>query len=39
LKLRINGGKLIVRGFSNEDIADITGLSLVVIETLCKEMN
>ncbi len=31
--------KLIQRGFSNEDIADITGLSKDIIEALCKEMN
>ena len=31
--------KLILRGFANEDIADITGLSVDLIEELRKEMN
>ena len=31
--------KLIIRGFANEDIAEITGLALDVIESLRKEMN
>jgi hypothetical protein len=38
-KGKFAAGKLIMRGFSNEDIADITGLSIDVIETLRKEMN
>jgi predicted transposase YdaD len=31
--------KLILRGFANEDIADITGLSVDLIEEIRKEMN
>jgi predicted transposase YdaD len=31
--------KLILRGFANEDIADIAGLSVDLIEELRKEMN
>ena len=31
--------KLILRGFDNEDITDITGLSVDLIEEIRKEMN
>ena len=31
--------KLILRGFANEDIADITGLSVDLIEQIRKDMN
>jgi predicted transposase YdaD len=31
--------KLILRGFANEDIADITGLMVDLIEQIRKEMN
>jgi len=31
--------KLIIRGFANEDIADITRLSMDLIEQIRKEMN
>jgi hypothetical protein len=31
--------KLILRGFANEDIADIAGLSVDLIEQIRKEMN
>ncbi len=38
-KAKQAGAKLILRGFSNEDITDITGLTYEEIETLRKEMN
>ncbi|TAD85654.1 MAG: hypothetical protein EAY75_10910 [Bacteroidetes bacterium] len=31
--------KLILRGFNNEDIADIAGLSIEFVEAIRKEMN
>jgi hypothetical protein len=36
---KITTQKLILRGFANEDIADITGLSVDLIEQIRKEMN
>ena len=38
-KGKITAQKLILRGFPNEDIADITGLSMDLIEQIRKEMN
>jgi len=38
-KGRYAASKLIMRGFANEDIAEITGLNLDAIESLRKEMN
>jgi predicted transposase/invertase (TIGR01784 family) len=38
-KAKYSAEKLIIRGFSNADIADITGLGIDEIEALRKEMN
>jgi predicted transposase YdaD len=36
---RFTAGKLIVKGFSNEDIAEITGLSIEAVNALRNAMN
>ena len=38
-KGKFSAQKLILRGFANEDIADITGLGIELIEEIRKEMN
>ena len=38
-KGKFSAQKLILRGFNNEDIADITGLGIELIEEIRKEMN